>query len=280
LDRQEGNVGFLEALLLGVIQGLTEFLPVSSSGHLVLTQYLLGWDKLPLEVVLTFDTTVHLGTLTAVVVVFWRDLRSLLAAWWEGLRHGKPFETAPARLAWWIVLGTVPAVLAGLLLEDTFEQLFGTPRAVGGFLLLTALTLLLSERLGRRQRNLDTLTWLDSLLIGIGQAAAIAPGLSRSGATIATGMFRGLERKEATRFSFLLSIPIIAGTGLLQLVKLVVGTEPAQFSALPLLVGFLAAAISGYAAIRFLLNYVQRRPLYPFALYCAIVGLGALLLLS
>lgn len=271
---------FLEGLLLGIIQGLTEFLPVSSSGHLVLMQHLLGWDKLPLDVVLTFDTTVHLGTLAAVVVVFWRDLRDLLTAWWHGLRRGKPLETSTSRLAWWIVLGTIPAVLAGLLLEDIFEQLFGTPRAVGGFLLLTAMILLLSERLGRRQRDLETLTWLDSLLIGFGQAAAIAPGLSRSGATIATGMFRELERKEATRFSFLLSVPIIAGTGLLQLAKWVLGAESAQFAALPMLVGFLAAAISGYAAIRFLLNYVQRRPLYPFALYCAIVGLVALVLFS
>ena len=277
--KPEANVELVEALLLGIVQGLTEFLPVSSSGHLVLLQHLFGWGQLPLDSILTFDTTVHLGTLLAVVAVFWRDLLDLLKGWWQGLRQGRPLETTEARLAWWIILGTVPAVLAGLLLEKSFERIFGSPRAVGGFLLLTALLLALGEWRGRRERDLDTLTWLDSLLIGIGQAAAIAPGLSRSGATIATGMLRGLKRETSARFSFLLSMPIIAGTGLLQLARLIL-SDNGEIPALVLLVGFLAAAVSGYAAIRFLLNYVRRRPLYPFALYCVVVGLLTIVLLG
>ncbi len=262
----------IEALLLGLLQGLTEFLPISSSGHLVLLPYFLGWALPPL----VFDTTVHLGTLVAVVAIFWRDLLDLFRAWVLALRHRRPLETSPARLAWWILLGTLPAALAGLLLEEIFEVLFGTPPAAGGFLLLTALLLLLGELLARQRRDLTGVTWLDGLLIGIAQAVAIAPGLSRSGATIATGLFRGLTREAATRFSFLLSVPIVAGTGLLQLFRLFLDrSEPA--SAPVLLVGFLAAALSGYAAIRLLLAYVRRRPLYPFALYCLLLGGLALL---
>ncbi|MBN1484161.1 MAG: undecaprenyl-diphosphatase UppP [Chloroflexia bacterium] len=272
-------MAFWEALVLGLIQGVTEFLPVSSSGHLVLMQHLLGWIKeLPTEVLLTFDTTVHLGTLVAVLGVFWRDLLDILQAWGQGLRQGRPLGTPQARLAWWIALGTVPAALAGLLLEETFEKLFASPRAVGGILLLTAVLLLLGEFLGRRQRGLENLSWWEALLVGLAQAAAIAPGLSRSGATIAAAMLRGLRREEAARFSFLLSVPIITGTGLLQLLRLL-GTEALSLSLPALLAGFAAAALAGYAAIRFLLNYVRQRPLYPFALYCAILGVLVMVLL-
>ncbi len=264
----------LQALVLGIVQGLSEFLPISSSGHLVLLPAALHWPAPPL----VFDTTVHLGTLLALLIVFWRDLLQLLRAWWDGLRKRRPLATAESRLAWWIILGTIPALLAGLLLEDRFEALFGTPRAVGGFLLLTALLLVLADLLGRRRRDLPELTWPDALLIGIGQAAAIAPGLSRSGTTIAVGMFRQLSRPAAARFSFLLSVPIVAGAGLSQLAKLLLRGGGALESA-PLAVGFLAAAACGYAAIRFLLAYLRRGPFYPFAVYCGVVGLLAIILL-
>jgi undecaprenyl-diphosphatase len=270
----EVSMNLLQALILGIIQGSTEFLPISSSGHLVLVPAVLGWQPASLA----FDTTVHLGTLAALLAVFWRDLLRLLVAWWAGLRRGRPLETADSRLAWWILLGTIPAALAGLFLESTFEALFASPRAVGGFLLLTALLLTLAELLSRRQRNLEEVTWLDSLLVGIGQAVAIAPGLSRSGTTMATGMFRGLTREAAARFSFLLAVPIVAGAGLAQLARLIKDGE-LQAEVLPLLVGFVAAAVVGYAAIHFLLSYLRRRPLYPFAAYCAVVGVLAILLL-
>jgi undecaprenyl-diphosphatase len=279
---KEAGVGLIEALVLGIVQGLTEFLPVSSTGHLVLVseilRRLLGWNAPSGSAAVILDTILHLGTLLAVLVVFWRDLIQILVAWWQGLRRRRPLETAPSRLAWWIILGTVPAALAGVLLEETFTSLFGSPHAVGGFLLLTALLLVLAEVLGRRRRELEALTWLDGLLVGVGQAAAIAPGLSRSGTTMAVGMFRGLTREAAVRFSFLLSVPIIAGTGLVQLFKLV-RHGGLQGEALALLVGFLAAAICGYAAIRLLLAYVRKRPLYPFAVYCVVLGLAAILFL-
>jgi undecaprenyl-diphosphatase len=267
-------VGLFEALILGIVQGLTEFLPVSSSGHLVLVPAALGWDSPPL----VFDTTVHLATLIAVVAVFRRELLRLLIAWWQGLRSRQPFKTSESRLAWWVILGTVPGVLAGLFLGEVFESFFASPHAVGAFLLLTALLLVLAEVLGRRRRDLPEMTWLDSLLIGIGQAAAIAPGLSRSGTTMAVGMFRGMTRDAAARFSFILSVPIIAGAGGVQLVKML--SDNSLSTDVPiLLVGFAAAAVCGYAAIRLLLAYLRKRPLYPFAVYCVVAGVLALTLL-
>jgi len=267
-------VGLFEALVLGIVQGATEFLPISSSGHLVLLPAALGWAA----PTIVFDTTVHLATLLAVVVVFWHDLVWLIVSWWRGLRRGQPFKETESRLAWWVILGTVPGILTGIFLEKNFESLFASPHAVGLFLLLTALLLVLAEILGRRQRDFSGITWLDSLLIGIGQAAAIAPGLSRSGTTIAVGMFRGISREAAARFSFILSIPIIAGAGLVQLDKLISHGGLSAEAPL-LLVGFVTAAVCGYAAIRLLLAYLRKRPLYPFSVYCVVVGVLALTLL-
>ena len=267
-------MGLLEALILGIVQGMTEFVPISSSGHLVLLPAALGWASPPL----VFDTTVHLATLLAVVAVFWRDLLGMIVSWWQGLLSGQPFKATESRLAWWVILGTVPGILAGLFLEETFESLFASPHAVSIFLLLTALLLVSAEIFSRRRKDFRRITWLDSLLIGIGQAAAISPGLSRSGATISVGMFCGLSREAAARFSFILSVPIIAGAGLAQLAKLVRYGELSAEAPL-LLVGFVAAAVSGYAAIRLLLNYVRKRPLYPFAVYCVVVSILALILI-
>jgi undecaprenyl-diphosphatase len=267
-------LGLLEALVLGIVQGLTEFLPVSSSGHLVLLPAVAKWTSPPL----VFDTTVHLATLIAVITVFWRDLLRLIVSWWQGLKRGRFLENADSRLAWWVILGTVPGILAGLFLGGVFESLFASTHAVGAFLLLTAPLLVLAEVLGRHHKNLPGMTWLDSLLVGIGQAAAIAPGLSRSGTTIAVGMLRGMTREAAVRFSFLLSVPIIAGAGLVQLFKLV-GNGNTHVETMPLLVGFVAAAVCGYAAIRLLLAYLRKGPLYPFAVYCIVVGILALVFL-
>jgi undecaprenyl-diphosphatase len=267
-------VGFFEALILGIVQGVTEFLPISSSGHLVLLPAALGWTP----PALVFDTTVHLATLVAVVAVFWRDLLRLIIAWWQGLWRGQPFKATESRLAWLVILGTVPGILTGLFLEKTFEHMFASPHEVGLFLLVTALLLVLAEIFGRRQWEFFGITWLDSLMIGIGQAASIAPGLSRSGTTISVGMFFGLTREAAARFSFILSVPIIAGAGLTQLVKLVRYGDLLAEAPL-LLIGFVSAAICGYASIRLLLAYLRKRPLYPFTAYCLVVGILALTLL-
>jgi len=267
-------VGLFEAIVLGIIQGLTEFLPISSSGHLVLVPALLGWSSPPL----VFDTTVHLATLIAVLAVFWRDVIGLLTGWFRGLINGRPFETIESRLGWWIILGTIPGVLTGLFLEEQIEFLFASHTAAGVFLLITALILVLAELLGRRQKELSGITWLDSLLIGVGQACAIAPGLSRSGTTMFVGMLTGLKREPAARFSFILSIPIITGAGVIQFFNLI--NEGGLSAEGPvLLAGFAAAAIFGYAAIRFFLNYLRKRSLYPFAAYCVAVGVLTLILI-
>lgn len=267
-------MGLIQALILGIVQGLTEFLPISSSGHLVLLPAAMGWKSPSL----VFDATVHLATLLAVIAVFWRDLVRLIVAWWRGLWQGHPLGTNEARLAWWVILGTIPGILAAQLWRDNFESFFSNAQAVGGFLLVTALLLFLADIFCRRRRGFQDISWLDSIFIGIGQAAAIAPGISRSGATIAVGMYRGLSREAAARFSFILAVPIIAGAGLVHLVEMLrYGDISAEAPALVL--GFFAAAIFGYAAIRFLLAYLRKRPLYPFAIYCLIVGILAIIFL-
>ena len=294
-------MNILHAFLLGVLQGATEFLPVSSSGHLVLVPWLLGWPAPGL----VFDAVVHWGTAVAVVAYFWRDWVSLVRAalgsvWGLLLRilrtspsAEKPqaggaiseleptAQSAPdcppdARLAWLILLGTLPAAFAGWLLEDFFEGMFARPAAAAAFLLVTAALLTASERLGRRERDLATLACPDALLVGLAQALAIFPGISRSGATIAAGLARGLRREPAARFSFLLATPVILGAGLLKVVDLAqMGGLAVQ--APTLVVGFLAAAVVGFGCIYFLLRYLQRRRLYPFAVYCAVAGVACLL---
>jgi len=258
----------LQALALGVLQGATEFLPVSSSGHLVLVPWLLGWE----DPGIVFDTTVHLGTLVAVLAYFWRDLASLALAWFRSLSHRDP-EDDQARLAWLLVLGTVPAALVGYLLESFFERLFGRPLYVSLLLVLTGLVLVLSEHLAKGRRRLASLGWRDALIIGLAQTCAIAPGISRSGATIAGGLIRGLRREEAARFSFLLSTPLILGTGIFKLLDVLSANSfSGQWTVL--LMGFVASAVSGYSFIRFLMIYLRNHKLYPFAIYCGCVGIA------
>jgi undecaprenyl-diphosphatase len=263
-------MSLLRAIVLGLIQGATEFVPVSSSGHLVLVPWLLGWD----EPGLIFDTVLHLGTLLAVLAYFWRDWWRLIVAWLRGLARWR-WDDPDARLAWLLLLGTVPAAALGFLLEGFFESLFGQPAWVAVFLLVTAALLTLSEWFGHRRRPIADLHWLDALLIGLGQAAAIAPGISRSGATMAAGLGRGLDRPAAARFSFLLATPIILGAGALQLLDLFALSQPLAQTP-TLLAGFVAAAVSGYVCIWGLLRYLQRGRLYPFAIYCALAGSAAL----
>jgi undecaprenyl-diphosphatase len=259
-------VSLAQALILGILQGATEFLPVSSSGHLVLIPWLLDWQAPGL----VFDAVVHWGTALAVVIYFRRDWISLIGAAIRSLRRGLSLEPE-ARLAWLIVLGTIPAALIGYLLEGFFEGMFARPVPAAGFLLVTAALLTLSERLGRRERDLQALNWRDVLLIGLAQALAIFPGISRSGATIAAGLAVGLRREQAARFSFLLATPIILGAGLLEVADVAQVGGLAGAGAV-LVIGFLGAAVVGLACIHFLIRFLRTRPLYPFAIYCALAG--------
>lgn len=254
-----------QAILLGILQGTTEFLPVSSSGHLVLVPHLLGWR----DTGLALNVMLHIGSMIAILAYFRQELWMLAQAVWNSLRQ-RSLEHPQAKLAWQLALATLPAAIIGLLLEDFFEELFGYPRAAAVFLLVTAATLLLAEYLGRRVRSLDSMTWEHALTIGLAQTLAIMPGLSRSGSTIATGLLLGYQRDDATRFSFLLAVPIILGSGGYQVLKFI-GTETTTPFGI-MLVGLIVSAATSYLAIAGLLSLVRRHSLWPFALYCALFG--------
>ena len=238
---------------------------------------------------MAFDAILHWGTLTAVMIYFWRDWVRVIKGFFRSLTTRGPWNAQPggrladadSRLAWWIIIGTIPAMVLGLAFKDFFESLFSSPPAVGALLLVTALILVLGEQAGRRVRDrgrdVGQLTLVDTLLVGLAQAAAIAPGISRSGSTISTGLARGLKRDAAARFSFMLGAPIILGAGLLPLLDLIQAGGLRQ--ELPIMViGFLAAAIAGYVCIKYLLRYLQHGSLYVFAAYCAVIGVATLVL--
>lgn len=271
--RKERYLDLLEALILGIVQGATEFLPVSSSGHLVLVPWWFGFDKPPL----LFDVVVHMGTLMAVLVYFWRDWLTLLQAGLNALRN-RTFQDPDARLLLLIIIGTIPAALAGVLLENVFEAAFAEPRAAALFLLVTAGLLTLSERSYAADRDLPEINSFDALAIGIAQAFAILPGISRSGSTIATGIMRGFPRPVAARFSFLLATPIIMGAGAKQVLDVLSGDVTVASDLVgPLIGGFFAAAGVGILSIWFLMRLLQSRRLYGFAVYCAAFGTLSLL---
>jgi undecaprenyl-diphosphatase len=266
-----------QALLLGALQGATEFLPVSSTAHLVVTPWLLGWDY-DVKGHAAFTVLVQWGTLAGVLFEFRRDLAVVAAEGARGLLRGAPLGTPGARLASWIVLATIPAVVAGLLLEDRVEDLQASPPWVAAFLLAGTAFMLAAERLGRRERALESLGAADALAVGAAQALAILPGFSRSGATIAGGLLRGLDRDAAARFSFLLSVPILLAAGAVKARELLADPARAREEALPLALGFAAAAVVGWLSIRWLLGVLRRRGLAPFLWYR--VALASLILLA
>lgn len=270
----------IQAMIIGIVQGLTEFLPVSSSAHLVFTPYLLGTES-----TLAFDTLLHIGTLVAVVVYFWNDLVHMFKSFivsladltrgkfCDGLR-----EDQFKKLAWMVIIGTIPAGLAGVFFKDFFEGLFTNIPAVGVFLIITGFLLYGSEMISRKtssKAGLKEMTIKNGLIIGVAQACAIAPGISRSGATISTGLFLGIERELAARFSFLLSIPAILGAALVQVHDI---SSLLDVTTSVTVAGFVAAAMSSYIAIKVVLKLISERDLLIFAYYCWIVGPLAIIL--
>jgi undecaprenyl-diphosphatase len=276
----------LQAIVLGIVQGLTEFLPVSSSAHLIIVPWLFGWETPGLA----FDAAIHLGTLTAVVVYFWRDLVAMLVALPLALRHpvsllrtpdptrprivSSPERDQEARLALLIAIGTVPGVIAGLVGQDAIEAVYhpaagiSTRAIVMVAVALMALAALLwvAERSAAHQRRMAHLTWRDAVTIGLAQAVALIPGVSRSGATLTAGLFQGLSRADAARFSFLLGVPIIAAAGSKGLYDAfstgLDGEQIRVFAA-----GMIASGLAGFAAIWWLLRYLQRASTRVFIFY-------------
>jgi undecaprenyl-diphosphatase len=256
---------FLQAILLGVVQGLTEFLPVSSSGHLLLGQYFLGLDQDRFG--LPFDVALHLGTLVAVVIYFWRDLLRMAGAFVRSLSPGgRDLADPDQRLAYLILASTIPAALIGFFLEGFFEEAVRSPWVVVFNLVLVGVLFIVGEAVGSKTRRADKLRFVEAVGIGLAQAAALVPGVSRSGATITLGLFLGLRREEAARFSFLMSVPIIAGAGSLQLAE--VAAEGMNRSQAAMFVaGFVSSAVVGYLAIRFFLRFVVHHSLRAFSYY-------------
>jgi undecaprenyl-diphosphatase len=260
----------LQALVLGVVQGATEFLPISSSGHLVLVPWALGWQLDP-EAAFVFDVLVQLGTLLSVILFFRADLSRIMVAAIQSLTQGQLLATPDARIAWLLLLASMPAALLGVILKETVAATFARPTAVSGFLLVTAVLLGASELLGKRKKSTGQIGVVDSLVIGVFQSLALFPGISRSGSTIAGGMLRGLTRQEAARFSFLMAVPIMLGAGGIAIIDLL--QSPSTYEQIPpLLLGFLSATIVGYVAIRWLIGYLSQNRLTPFVVYCVIVG--------
>jgi undecaprenyl-diphosphatase len=267
----------LQSLVLGVVQGLTEFLPVSSTAHLIVVPKLFGWTLDP-RFVFPFDILIQWGTLLAVLVYFWRDLFIIARATLAGLVSRQPLAAPESRLGWMIVIATLPAVVVGLFLKGFFERLHQQPIAIALILIVFSGMIYAVERMGRRSRGLDSLTWRDALIIGGAQALALVPGVSRSGATITGGLFVGLERQAAARFSFIASIPALLGAGVLALPDLF---QQPDFSGmlLPLAMGTLAAAVVGFACIHWLLGFIAKRSMDVFVWYRVIAGVVMLAVL-
>ena len=268
-----------EAILLGIVQGLTEFLPVSSSGHLLLGQYFLGLDQDRFG--LPFDVALHLGTLLAVVAYFWRDLIRIARAFARSLApRGRNLADPDQRLAYLILASTIPAAVIGFFLENFFETAVRSPWVVVFNLVLVGVLFIVAEAVGRRSRRGEKLGFWEAVGIGLAQAAALVPVVSRSGATITLGLFLGLRREEAARFSFLMSVPIIASAGSLQLAE-VASEGMDSWGVVMFAAGFVSSAAVGYLAIKFFLRFVAHHTLRAFAYYrfgLAAVVVAALLL--
>jgi undecaprenyl-diphosphatase len=267
-------MNIIEAILLGIVQGITEFVPVSSSGHLLLVPYLLSLPSPDLNLI----AVAHGGTLLALLVYFWQDLWRIGLAFLAGLRQRRPFADPDSRLGWYLIVGTIPAAVAGFLFEDFFDNVFGTPTVAALFLLGTAALLVAGEYMLKRtsEKEPRQMTWGDAIFIGLFQALALFPGISRSGSTMVGGLGRGLDRPTAARYSFLLSVPITAGAWLFKTVDLL--RDDSLGTQLPfLLITLVVSAIVGYACIHFLLEWLRRRSLYTFAAYCVLMSLTFLL---
>lgn len=267
-----------QALFLGLVQGVTEFIPISSSAHLIIVPWLFGWED-PVIESLPFDVALHLGTLLAVLAFFARDWIRLIRAGFASLIERKIGNDVDRRLAWLLVIGVIPGAIAGVLGERAVEEWFhptngpihpATMIVMGLIIAILGALLWLAERLAKHERGMNQLSLRDSIYIGCAQALAIFPGVSRSGSTITAGLALGLERETAARFSFLLSAPIILGAGLKSAfsgLKQLQGDPNAATYSLVYLIGFVAAAISGYLCIRFLLRYLQNHATDVFVYY-------------
>ena len=267
-------MSLFEAAVLGIVQGLTEFLPISSSGHLRVVPALFGWE----DPGAAFTAVIQLGTMAAVLLYFWRDILRITATWARSLFRPELRGELDARLGWYIGLGTIPIAVFGLVFQHQIETTARDLRIIAFTLIALGLVLLWAEKVGRRDRELRRLRLRDGLLIGLAQAAALIPGVSRSGATITAGMFLGFTREAAARFSFLLSVPAVVLSGLFELRD--IGSEGSVPGVAPTVVATILAFVSGYASIAWLLKYLTTHTMKIFVAYRVLLGLLLIVLLA
>ena len=256
----------VQAVVLGIVQGLTEFLPVSSSGHLIVVPALLGWHD-PFIDSLAFSVMLHIATLLALLVYFRADWVRLIPAGLAAIRDRSLRDDPDRRLAWLLAVATIPAVIAGVVLNDAIETVFREPRLVAVTLVLGAAILFVADRVGTRSKGMDSISFPVAAGIGAAQALALVPGVSRSGISISAGLFAGLDRESAARFAFLMATPVTAGAGLWELRKIVSGEAGVDLPLVPLFAGMVAALISGLLAIAVLLRYLRTHGLGVFVVY-------------
>jgi undecaprenyl-diphosphatase len=256
----------LQAIVIGIVQGLTEFLPISSSGHLIVVPYLLGWDDALINS-LAFSVILHLGTLIALLAYFWRDWVRLVPAGLAALRDRSFRDDPDRRLAWLIAVTMPPAILVGILLNDAIESTFRQPVLVAVMLVIGSAIMWLADRLGRKLLPIERLSFAGAFGVGCAQALALVPGISRAGVSISAGLAFGLTREAAARFAFLMATPIIAGAGAWETRKLLAGEAGVPLDPLVLAAGFAASAVAGLVAITLLLRYLRDHPLTIFIVY-------------
>lgn len=261
----------LQAVVLGIVQGLTEFLPISSSGHLAIVPKFLGWE----DPGAAYTAVVQIGTEIAVVLYFWRDIWTIGSGWVKGLFSAEAREAHEWRMGWFIIIGSLPIVALGLLLQDMIDREFRNLWVIGSTLIVLGVVLGIAERVGRRVKPIAELNTRDAILLGLAQAGALVPGVSRSGATISMGLFLGYERAAATRYAFLLAIPAVVGAGLYKLKDIGDGSNTYGWG--PTIVGTVVSFAVGLAVIHWLLKYVSTRSYAPFVAYR--IGLGSLVLI-
>jgi len=254
-----------QSIVLGIVQGLGEFLPISSTAHLVLTPYFFGWS----DPGLAFDVALHVGTLIAVIAFFWRDWLDIFANVLMSKRQTSSINGYNKNLLWLLVIASVPGAIFGFFLDDYAERLFRNPLLIAGTLSIVGLILYLVDKYAAHKKDINNIGIKDAIIIGLSQAVAIVPGVSRSGATMTAGLSLGLSREQAARFSFLLSTPIIFGAAIFKVPQLL-----ENGITLPIIFGIIAAAVSGYLAIKYMLRFIQKVGYAPFFWYrLALAGL-------
>jgi undecaprenyl-diphosphatase len=265
---------FLKAIFLGVLQGLTEFLPISSSAHLRIFPELFGWG----DPGAAFTAVIQIGTELAVLIYFWKDIWRIGTTWLQSLWKPELRGHLDARMGWFIIIGSLPIVVLGILLKDVIEEEFRNLWVIGTTLIVLGIILGIADKVSASNKKIKNLTLRDGVLMGVAQACALIPGVSRSGATISMGRFLGYEREAATRYAFLLAIPAVIGAGLFELKE--IGANDNAYGWGPTITATVVSFVVGYAAIAWLLKYVSTKSYLPFVVYRVLLGSGVLVLLA